>query len=263
MPSPRRYLAWFTAPLLVGMVSVAPASLASPATAAATARPASTTAQAAPPLTATKGYTYWGYYQWNPAASTWNYMKVGANDTKQLPHNGDVYGFRWALVVKKPRLPRAPGNFDRICGRAKPPAGQKRIGFVIDYGTSADAVGTDRTPHPVGLCATVNTSFTVQQALLTVAQVRVASNGLICGIDGYPSHGCGATVQDAKEPPPDSRVALQLPNRSGGGAGHNAPSGKAAAGGTSNGSSIPPLAWVVIAVIVILAAATAVLRRRR
>ena len=160
---------------------------------------------------ASGGYTYWGFYSWDAAKQAWSYMKVGANDpTTSASKDGAVYGFRWALVVKDPRLPRAAGDFAQLCGGTPKVAGRKRIGFVVDYGTTADADG-GTPPQPEGLCASVGESSTVQQALLSVIAMRAGSNGLICGIDGYPSTGCGSADKQATEPPADTPVALAVP----------------------------------------------------
>jgi hypothetical protein len=161
---------------------------------------------------AATGYTYWGYYLWNPATSSWDYATVGANDRKQLPEDGDAFGFRWALVVKEPRLPRAEADFEAICAET-PEAGegQKRIAIVLDYGAEVDAPEGETPPEPRGACALVSDSFTVQQALQTVAEIRTGNGGLICAIDNYPPTGCGDTIKDAQEGPPDQPVALALP----------------------------------------------------
>jgi hypothetical protein len=41
--------------------------------------------------------------------------------------------------------------------------------------------------------------------------LRTGDGGLICGINDYPSTGCGSTVPDAEEPPSDTPVELALP----------------------------------------------------
>lgn len=196
-------------------------------------------------------YSYWGFYQWSTSKHAWQFSTVGANDKQTAESTtGSVYGFRWALVVKAPRPPRAPGDFAAICGKAKAPAHKKRIAFVIDFGTPADSPSSQRPPKPRGLCAVVPTSATAQQALDSVTSVRTGSSALICGIDGYPSAGCGQKVTDATPPPPDGTVQLQLP------------SDKSTAAGDSGGSSLP---WVIVAVVVIAALGLGawVLRARR
>ncbi|MBA2773240.1 MAG: hypothetical protein H0U36_04245 [Nocardioidaceae bacterium] len=217
-----------------------------------------------------KGYTYWGYFTWNDKTDAWDYMQVGANDTKQLPADGDVYGFRWALVVKEPRLPRADGDFDAICGSEQRGDSEKRVAFVLDYGSKADAEEGDQVPAPRGVCAVADDKFTVQQALQTVAAVRTGNGGLICGIDDYPSKGCGDVLADVQEPPADEQVTLALP-----GAETTPPDG-ASASPASDGSSATTEAdtaedgsgstttlIVAVAAVVVLAAGAVALRRRK
>ncbi|MGI8576339.1 MAG: SCO2322 family protein [Nocardioidaceae bacterium] len=222
---------------------------------------------ASPRQAADSGYTYWGFYVWDAKARTWDYMKVGANDSKSLPHDGDVYGFRWALVVKTPRLPRASGDFAAICARQKPTAGQKRIAFVLDYGTATDAPRGETAPAPQGLCANVSAGFTVQQALQSVTTVRTGSNGLICGISSYPASGCGAQVANAKEGPPDAKVTLQLPNsqtagNTGTATGQSAQSEPLGNDSTGSGVNIPLIVVAAVVVIALMVGAL-VLRRRQ
>jgi hypothetical protein len=218
MSSTRRAAALAVA-LFLSMIAPA-AALAAPAPAvahgSAPAAPAAPAIQAASneaaPAAAPPGYTYWGYYIWNPTKATWDYATVGANDRKQLPADGDAYGFRWALVVQDPRLPRAEPDFEAICAETpEAGAGEKRVAFVLDYGSDIDAPEGSTPPEPRGACALVKESFTVQQALQTVAEVRTDDSGLICGIDSYPASGCGDTFKNAEEGPPDQPVALALP----------------------------------------------------
>ena len=189
------------------------AALATPAqaTTAPTAR-AHATAHTAN-QSATTGYTYWGYYVWNTDKALWDYMTVGANDAAKLPKDGDVYGFRWALVVQEPRLPRAEPDFEAICAETpRPEAGEKQVAFVLDYGAEVDAPKGETPPEPRGACALVDEDFTVQQALQTVAEVRTGSDGRICGVDAYPAQGCGEVIKDAEDGPPDTTVQLALPS---------------------------------------------------
>jgi len=189
-----------------------PPSAAEPGSAAGPRAVAGLDSSPGPPVAQRgTGYTYWGYYQWDPQTSTWAFAPVGANDTKQLPEDGDVYGFRWALVVgQDTRPPRADGDFAAICADTEAASGQKRLAFVLDYGTDDDAPEGDRPPAPRGVCATVDEGLTTQQALATVADVRTDDSGLICGIDGYPSDGCGEQVKDVQAPPADQPVDLAL-----------------------------------------------------
>ena len=209
------------------------------------------------------GYTYWGYYVWNPDKTQWDYMQVGANDPKQLPEDGDVYGFRWALVVQDPRVPRAEPTFDELCASA-PAAdeGEVQIGFVLDYGAEADAPDGDTPPEPAGMCVVADRGVTVQQALQSEVAVRSGDGGLICGIDGYPSQGCGETVKDAEEGPADQQVQLAMPTED---KTDSTASTSDAADATDN-SDDGGVPWgLVIAggVVVVLGAGALVLRSKR
>ncbi|MGI8994576.1 MAG: SCO2322 family protein [Nocardioidaceae bacterium] len=223
-----------------------------------------------------KGYTYWGYYTWNEKSSAWDYMQVGANDTKQLPADGDVYGFRWALVVKDPRLPRADGDFDAICGSNKAGDGEKRIAFVLDYGSEADAEEGDQAPAPRGVCAVADEGFTAQQALQTVAAVRTGNGGLTYGIDDYPSKGCGDALPDVQESPADEPVTLALPGdeataparnddsaASDGASSTDASDNADSSDNADDGSGGTTTVVVALLAVVVLAAGAVVLRRRR
>ncbi|MGI8702434.1 MAG: SCO2322 family protein [Nocardioidaceae bacterium] len=225
-------------------------------------------------LKASVGYTYWGFYSWDASSSSWSYMKVGANDpSTATSKDGSVFGFRWALVVKDSRLPRAPGTFSQLCGTTPKAAGKKRIGFVLDYGTPSDAPNGDSTPAPEGSCASVDESATVQQALLSVTDVRLGSSGLICGIHGYPSSGCGSTDKSATEPPPDKKVTLTLPASAPASGGSSSPGSSAGSGNDaspatdSNASdtsdSTPTVLIVVGVVVLVLLVGGALVVRRR
>lgn len=246
----------------VGLLAVTGTTTALPAVAVPAAAAPAVAAPAPPPSAASlanaeapaaalasTGYTYWGFYSWNAATDSWGYMKVGANDpsTATTSKDGAVYGFRWALVVKDPRLPRAAGDFAAICGSTPKATDKKRIALVVDFGASRDAPNGSTVPAPVGLCAVVDPSATVQQALLSVADVRMGPSGLICGISGYPSTGCGSTDKAATEPPPDSTVTLALPNPT----------------TSSDGGSNTSLLIVVAVVIIILLVGGALVVRRR
>lgn len=245
--------------------------LTTPAFAETTATPSSgVTSESARSVVAV-GYTYWGYFTWDEASSKWELAPVGANDKKITPKDGDVFGFRWALNVGtgSAREPRADGDFAAICGEDTT-GGGTRIAFVLDYGTATDAVGSDETPQPRGVCATVQGSSTVQQALLSVVDVRTASNGLVCGIDGYPSQGCGDTVKDAQKPSADQQVDLSLPGdaSTGGsspGTDTKQTSGSDSSANDSSDDSSNKLLTIGVPVIVImlLAVGALVLRRRQ
>ncbi len=248
--------------LIAGIVGAGPSAYAAPSPArhtAASPERATELAIASHPVQAkgVKGYVYWGYYLWNDKKQTWEYATVGANDKSAIPQDGDVYGFRWALVVKEPRFPRADGDFDAICGDTPAKSGAKRVAFVIDYGSESDAVGNDTTPPAEGVCAVADKSLTAQQALQTEVPVRADDSGQICGINEYPSQSCGSTVGNAEEPPSDEPVDLVLPGD------QTSEGGSTKAVAEEDSSNKLVTIGVPVLVVVLLGAGALLLRRRQ
>lgn len=270
-PRPVRSRRWFAALgvlVVASCIALATPAYATPAyaTPALTARAGQNGAAAQSAALAT-GYTYWAYFTWDESSSSWELAPVGANDKKIAPEDGDVFGFRWALNVGtgSAREPRADGDFAAICGDATT-TDEPRVAFVLDYGTTTDAVGDDETPQPRGVCATVRDAWTVQQTLQSVVDVRTASSGLVCGIDGYPSRGCGETVKNAQQPPADEPVDLVLPGEEGSGDSQtSSPSSSSDAADESDDDSTDKL-WTIgipVLVVVLLGVGALVLRRRQ
>ncbi len=106
---------------------------------------------------------------------------------------------RSAQPVRRPShrvtTPRSPA-----CAASTPAEdGKKRVGLVVDYGTSSDAPDGEAPPSMLSTCAVVPEDANGYDVLVTVAQLRT-DGGLICGINGYPASECGAPVSD---PTPD------------------------------------------------------------
>ena len=99
--------------------------------------------------------------------------------------------------------PRASSSFGAICGSHAPaPSGQKLVGLVVDYGTTADAPPGQHPPRGVDMfCAQVGDHGTSAQVLVAYATVR-SESGLVCAIDGYPANECGAVVTPSPTPKP-------------------------------------------------------------
>jgi hypothetical protein len=155
-------------------------------------------------------YRYWSYYHWT--GDSWQFADTGPEQF--VPEDGSVEGWRFLLAGETgdARTPRAPGDFDQICGSSQAGSGEKRVAVVLDYGVEVDAPEGETPPEPRGACAVVATAATGGQVLSAVAEVR-AGDGLVCAIDGYPEFECAATVDIAAPPPAGSEeaVALQLP----------------------------------------------------
>lgn len=158
-----------------------------------------------------ENYQFWGYYNWSK--DSWELAQTGPADV--TPKDGEVTGWRFAIGMDEPRPPRAPGDFETICGQTPEESGQKRVAVVLDYGLAEEAPGKDEAPQPRGACAVVPSQASSEQVLSEVAEVR-ADNGLTCGIDGYPSRGCGDPVDaPADVELPEPAVELQLPEADG------------------------------------------------
>lgn len=158
---------------------------------------------------------FWGYYHWNNG--TWEFASTGPDGA--TPEDGAVEGWRYAAAGADtpPRLPRADGDFELICGSTpEPKSGQKRVAVVIDYGLAEEAPEGAEPPAARGECAVVPEDATGADVLAAVAQVR-DQNGLVCGLDDYPATGCG---EQEAEPmaDADAPVELELPDDAAGGA---------------------------------------------
>jgi hypothetical protein len=201
---------------------------------------------------AENGYRFWGYYQWS--GGQWAFAQKGADSV--VPADGAVEGWRYALGGAKPRVPRAAGDFEAICGKTPAESGKKRVALVVDPGTPADAPSGE-TPGPAtGTCVVTDVPATGAKILAAVAPVRI-EKGLTCGIAGYPSKGCGDQVKNINVPATDEPVTLEV----------KAAVGSTAAPAATSDSSDDETPWAGIiiasAAIVVLAAGGLVLNRRR
>lgn len=151
---------------------------------------------------AAAAYRYWGYYQLTDGA--WTFATKGPDQV--TPPEGSVEGWRFAVAGESDtRFPRATLSFADICGSTPSQDGKKRVGVVIDYGRDADAE-TGTPPAPRAACAVVDTSASGAETLAAVAALR-ADKGLICGLDNWPTAGCG----DEVKAPSDAAKAADTP----------------------------------------------------
>lgn len=208
---------------------------------------------------AADGYRYWNYFHVD--SGKYVFAQTGPSEFK--PKEGAVEAYRYGLSSTndglKPRTAATTYSFDDLCKDTKAQTGQKRVGVLIDYGTSADAAGGDTPDDPRGDCAVVPTDANGQQVLDAVSDLRV-QGGLVCGIDGYPAKGCSVTV---KNPPPagtEQSVTFTLPATA-------EPSKAAAEDGSGDGSDGGGVSWplvgVVAAVVVLGGGAFALSRRNK
>ena len=165
---------------------------------------------ALPPAAQAQGdvFRFWAYYQWSDGA--WAFAPTGPAETQ--PTDGAVEGWRFAVAGAEPRMPRADGHFDLICGGSEAGDGEKRVAVVIDFGTEADSVDGSQPPQAQGACAVVPEEATGADILAAAAgDVRLNEDGLTCGIAGYPATGCGDPVETPAPAGPEEQVELALP----------------------------------------------------
>ena len=87
------------------------------------------------------GYRFWGYYQWSNGQ--WAFSQKGSDAV--VPADGGVEGWRYAVGGAKPRVPRAAGDFEAICGKTPAETGKKRVALVVDPGTPEDAASGEHS----------------------------------------------------------------------------------------------------------------------
>lgn len=163
-------------------------------------------------------YRYWTY--WTGGDGTWTFSSQGA---ARRPPDGTVDGWRFAISEEagSSATPRVASSFADICADTRAEPGKKRVAVVLDFGTSADAPPGDQPPaSTVARCVVAATTATGYDLLATLASIR-AESGLVCGIAGYPSTGCGEPV-------------APTPQHSGGQGGEQSGSGPKTGGGTGN-----------------------------
>lgn len=145
------------------------------------------------------GYRYWSFWERN--GDRWTYANQGPSITR--PSDGDVQGFRFAISEDSgdATRPRGTATFTTICAKTPARDGKKRVGLVIDFGTTADAPSGETPPTRRTACAVVAEDATSAEALAAVAKpLRYDTNALLCAIAGYPRTGCGEQVSTGRTP---------------------------------------------------------------
>jgi len=142
---------------------------------------------------ASKGWRYWGYFQAAPGKSTWTAAMTGpAVDVA----DGSVEG--WSFVFSSDDIPsKAPSikpNFKTICKSTKADPDTKRVGLVIEYGSSLYAPAGEKIKKTVVACVRLAKESLGIDVLGQVAKLRASSSGLICGINGFPAKECGVEI---------------------------------------------------------------------
>ena len=150
-------------------------------------------------------YRYWTY--WWGRESGWQYASLGpAYDAGRIS-DGFVLGWRFGTTGANgggASPPRHSGSYASFhC--PKTPAGQLGVALVIDFGTVADVPPGDTRPlanSVIATCVVVPRPSSGANVLgLAGISVRARSDGLVCGLDGYPRAECAALVADPAPTP--------------------------------------------------------------
>ena len=143
------------------------------------------------------GWRYWGYFQAAPGKSAWTPAMTGP--TVDIA-DGSVEG--WSFVFSSDDIPsvkpRVKPDFKRICAGVKADKDTKRIGLVIDFGSSVYAPKGEKVKKTVTTCVRVAKESQGIDVLGQVTKIRAASSGLICGLNGYPAKECGVEMKTPK-----------------------------------------------------------------
>lgn len=194
-------------------------------------------------------YRFWTY--WLGGDSDWSFSSQGAS---RRPADGTVDGWRFAISEASSSTipPRHSSSFGRICGSTDPVDGSKRVGLVVDFGTTSDAPDGETPGALINTCVVAPEDANGYEVLdLAAVQMRTES-GLICGLNGYPAAECGVVVADPKPSPTanpsgtDGGGPGPGPTSSGGGStgtgekSTNAPSGSSGSSGDAGEGDGPP-----------------------
>lgn len=139
------------------------------------------------------GYRYWGYSQSSEDGKSWNTAMEGPATTQ--PADGSVEGWNYTFSGEGAVDPAAPSmqpDFATLCGQTQSTDGEKRIGFIIEYGNPVIYPEGESAPQPSNGCVSVPSNATGLEVLNKAASVRAGEGGFICGINGFPSKDCGA-----------------------------------------------------------------------
>ena len=145
-------------------------------------------------------YRYWTY--WSGQDGGWQFSNRGPSGNV---HDGDVIGWRFAVSQGTTSAPKPRATSTALCSNG--------VTVVIDYGVSDDAPPGERPPSgsPRAFCADDSDSYDGYRATDEHASLRVRSDGLVCGIDGYPKQECAPIVSSA--PAPSTKPTTLKPHR--------------------------------------------------
>ncbi|WP_425824903.1 SCO2322 family protein [Streptomyces fractus] len=133
---------------------------------------------------------YWAY--WTQSSSgDWDYATQGP--ATDVLADGSVIGFRFAASDDSgsPAPPRDDYDFSSLCSSISASDEQKRVGLVIDYGTSSDSANGATHPAERTACVQADSSASAADVLAQAdSDLSYDSSGLLCAVDGYPDGGC-------------------------------------------------------------------------
>ena len=141
-------------------------------------------------------YRYWTY--WNGTSNVWTFSQVGP--AGNIPKDGAVEGWKFAISTQSADAKAQPAfdaatAFEDICGNTPAVPDKKRVALVIDPGSSTDAPAGENPGPLTSSCVSIELNATGYNVLRSFTSVRT-SNGLICGISGYPTTECADVVDD-------------------------------------------------------------------
>lgn len=159
---------------------------------------------AASPAEAT-GYRFWS--SWHGNGAGWDFSGVGADTWR--PKDGAVEGWRFAVSATTVSSPRPRADASTVwalpqCRDVRAGAGEVRMAVVIDFGDASDYADDQRPPaDPVRVwCGVLPTRSTGMDLLNVASDGALRTNGgMVCGISGFPTRGCGEAVQETTGTP--------------------------------------------------------------
>ena len=145
------------------------------------------------------GWRYWGYFQAAPGATKWVAAMTGP--TVDVA-DGAVEGWAFTFsndAIPDAKAPKVAPAFSTICGKTKPVTGKKRIGVMVDFGSSVLRPKGESTPRLIQRCVVADKDALGIEVLGQVVKVRAQGSGFICGINGYPAKECGVEIKTPKD----------------------------------------------------------------
>lgn len=140
------------------------------------------------------GYRYWGYFQAPPNSNSWVMAMTGPTSSVT---DGSVEGWihTFSNEIISAAQPKPLPNFAKLCKKVKPVADKKRVGLIVDFGTSAIRPKYESLPRRVRTCILIEPNANGAEILAAATKIRASASGFICGINGYPAKECSAEMK--------------------------------------------------------------------